>query len=170
MIRYHTWLSGLMVHRDEVSPDPMNPNNGDVDEIVSSILVNGCYRPIYAAKETTHVVAGHNLYAALLELGAAYLPVAWLDGDDAQARRILLADNQIARLARMDDTQLFQLLNWVKETDLGFTGTGWNEDLYERQMALANPPPDIPFFSGHETGESILYEHTCPECGHVWRD
>lgn len=156
MIRYHKALEPLMVPADAVTPDPRNPNNGETDEIMASIQINGCYRPIYAARETGHIVAGHHLYAALLELGADDIPVLWLDGNDEQALRILLGDNQIARLARMDDALLLGLLRDLQDTDLGLLGTGYTDENIDRLLrdhpAEYEPPPEP---------EPL----TCPHCG-----
>ncbi|HEU4913076.1 MAG TPA: ParB N-terminal domain-containing protein [Actinomycetes bacterium] len=156
MIRFHTALESLMVPAESVTPDPRNPNNGETDEIIASIQLSGCYRPVYAARETGHIVAGHHLYAALLELGADHIPVLWLDGDDEQALRILLGDNQIARLARMDDALLLGLLRDLQDTGLGLLGTGYTDESIDRLLrdhpAEYTPPPDP---------EPL----TCPHCG-----
>lgn len=169
MIRYHRWLAPLMVHRDEVSPDPENPNDGDVDEITKSILVNGCYRPIYASRETTHVVAGHNLYQALLGLGETRIPVAWLDGDDEQARRILIGDNWIASLARINETQFLDAIKPLQVSELGLEGTGVTKWDLDRLAAVAAAPLERIRLPKRTRSESFL-EHTCPECGHSWSD
>jgi hypothetical protein len=170
MIRYHGWLDTLMTPSAEVKPDPLNPSNGDVDEIMNSVEVNGCYRPIYAAKETGHIVGGHHLYEALLRLGAHDIPVAWIDGNDEQARRILIGDNQIARLARMDDTRLLQLLDTVKDGEMGFAGTGFNEWSYADLVTATTPSNVGGWFPSAPEAENILRRHECPACGHTWSD
>jgi len=168
-IRYHQALSDLMVPHHEVKPDPLNPNNGDVEALIESITASGCYRPIYASRETKRIVGGHHLYAALLEMGATDIPVLWLDGDDAAARRILAADNQIARLAKMDDAQLLALLNTIRESDLGLFGTGYTQRMYEaiaRDPVPYVPPERLPAVQDIYLG----IHHTCPNCGHEWSD
>lgn len=166
MIRYHRYLAEMMVHRDEITPDPLNDNNGDVDELMESISVNGCYRQIYASAETKHIVGGHTLYQALLEMGATYVPVGWLDGDDEQARRMLVGDNQIARRARPDPALTVQLLNGLRMSEIGLRGSGFTEDDYMRLIAK------VPSMGGgslpqiHEP--AILRQTVCPECGHRW--
>jgi hypothetical protein len=170
MVRFHTWLADLMVHQDEIKPDPLNANLGDTDEIIASIEVSGVYRPIYASRESRHVVAGHHLYAALLEMGQKYVPVAWIDGNDEQARRILIGDNQIARLARMDDTRLLQLLDTVKDGEMGFAGTGFNEWSYADLVTATTPSNVGGWFPSAPEAENILRRHECPSCGHIWSD
>ena len=69
MIRYAPALHDLLRPADEIKPHPRNPNNGDTDALIASILQNGVYRPIFVSAASAHILAGHHLYAALLELG-----------------------------------------------------------------------------------------------------
>jgi hypothetical protein len=169
MIRFDRSLATLMVHKDEIRPDPLNDNNGDVDNLVTSIEVNGCYRPILVNEESKMITAGHTLYAALLELGANYVPVLWGDGDDQAHKRRLITDNQSARLARRDDALTVQLLDEMKETDLGLLGTSFTEDDYVRLM-LSSSPDNFGSWGPSHPDPINLHETTCPECGHTWSD
>jgi len=162
VIRYHTAIEPLLTPVDTVTPDPRNANNGDVDAIIASIIVNGCYRPIYASSLTREIVAGHHLYAALLEMGAGVIPVQWIDGDREQATRILLADNEIARLAKMDYGLLVELLDNLAETEKGLAGTGFTADRHDelRLLALDRGGFHLPEI------EPDPMPHRCPECQH----
>jgi ParB-like chromosome segregation protein Spo0J len=164
VIRYHTAIEPLLTPVDTVTPDPRNANNGDVDAIIASIIVNGCYRPIYASSLTREIVAGHHLYAALLEMGAGVIPVQWIDGDREQATRILLADNEIARLAKMDYGLLVELLDNLAETEKGLAGTGFTADRHDelRLLALDRGGFHLPEI------EPDPMPHRCPECQHEW--
>lgn len=164
MIRYHSALEPFLTPPDTVVPDPRNANNGDVDALIESIIVNGCYRPIYAASETREIVAGHTLYAALMELGAGVIPVQWVDGDREQATRILLGDNEVARLARMDNGLLVSLLDYLAQTDNGLIGTGFTPERHEdlRLLMLDTGGFEVP-----QAGPDPL-PHRCPECHHEW--
>jgi ParB-like chromosome segregation protein Spo0J len=161
MIRYHEAVQDLMVSAEAIQPDPRNPNNGDIDAIIESITVNGVYRPVYAAKATGHIVAGHHLYAALLEMGAQRIPVQWVDGDLEQVTRILLADNQIAKLARQDDAQVIDLLQWLDATERGVLGTGFTDDSINDLRAMNAGGFALP---NHQDP----WPHECPGCGHTW--
>lgn len=124
MIRYHKAVVPLLVDADTIRPHPGNANLGDVDEIIVSITKNGCYRPIYASTDGT-ILAGHHLYAALLDLGATRVPVMFLDTEDGadESVRILLADNKIARAAKMDRHAEMELLKSLDD----YTGSGYSE-------------------------------------------
>lgn len=166
-IRFHGSIVNLLIPAQNIYPDPRNPNNGDVDEITTSILQNGCYRPIYVNKNTRRIVAGHNLYEALLSLGAQEVPVSWVDGDDEDAVRILVADNAIARRGRVDDGLLLTLLEDIVETDAGLRGTGITERGLDqlRELAMPPSPPSLPDIEPLEDSPS---EHECPSCGYKW--
>lgn len=124
MIRFHSAVVPHLVDIERIKPHPGNANNGDVDEIVVSIVTNGCYRPIYASADGT-ILAGHHLYAALLELNASKVPVLFLDTEDTEdeSTRILLGDNKIARQAKMDRHAEMDLLKTLDD----YTGTGYSE-------------------------------------------
>lgn len=162
MIWFHKAVQELLVDADRVHPNPRNANNGDVDAIVESLHINGCYRPIYAASDG-EIVAGHHLYQGLLQEGCTQVPVMFIDGDAAQARRILLGDNQIASLARMDHGLLLDLLEDVMREDESLLGTGFIDDDVVHLKAEQDPKPP----EDHEAFISQT-EITCPECGHSW--
>lgn len=132
-LRYHPGLAPLLEPIERVRPHPENPNNGDVDAIEVSIEVNGMYRPVEAQVSTGFILAGNTTYTACLALDADRIPVVWLDVDDEAALRILLGDNQLARLARIDHGLLAPQLDRLMETELRLLGTGY-----------AEPPPPPP--------------------------
>lgn len=134
-VRYHPALQPLLCDVNLVRPHPENPNNGDQEAIEGSIEVNGMYRPVEAQLSTGYVLAGNTTYAACLALEAEVLPVVWLDVDDEAAVRILLGDNQLARLARMDHGLLQPHLEALLDTDLRLLGTGYPD-------VPSLPPPE----------------------------
>jgi hypothetical protein len=135
-VKYHPSLEPLMEPISALSPHPGNPNNGDYEEIAVSIEVNGMYRPVEAQRSTGFVLAGNTTYAACLLLDATIIPVVWLDVDDIAATRILLGDNQLARLAIMDQALLQPQIATLLETELRLLGTGYTEP--------PPPPPQAP--------------------------
>ena len=164
MLRFHEALEPLMRPAKGIYPDPDNWNQGDVDEIIASILRNGCYRPIIANKDGM-ILAGHHLYAALLELGAVMVPVVHLDVDRVTARRISFADNLIASLARPDEMKMLEGLRWLQENDTSLSGTGSSEDAIEKLAARLLAEQEEPLHFDDETLENTV---VCPNCGHSW--
>lgn len=126
-VKFHPDLEPLLVDINLVRPHPENPSSGDEDEIVTSIEVNGMYRPIYVQQSTCYILAGNTTYAACMNLRALRIPVIWLDVDDEQALRILLGDNELARLAIVDRALLNPLVSRLLETEMRLLGTGYRE-------------------------------------------
>src|SRR5262245_2105499 len=136
-VHLHAAVEPLLVDATRLTPNPENPHDGDTDALLDSLMVNGCYRPVYAHRDGT-ILAGHTLYHVLLSLGADRVPVLWVDADDpATRRRIMLGDNQVARLGRDDDAQVIMLLRDLDTHD-GLIGTGYTpEDLARMEADLA---------------------------------
>ena len=104
---------------------PDNPRQGDIGAIAVSIQENGWYGVIVAQKSTGHVLAGNHRLRAAKKLGMTELPVYWVDVDDTQARKILLADNRTNDLAAYDDGTLAEILAELATTD-DLLGTGYD--------------------------------------------
>ena len=164
MIRFLFDTEGLMTPIGSVSQHPENDNNGDVDEIVASMSTVGVYRPIYASAETGYIVAGNHTYLGMLELGADFVPVIWLQHlTPAMERRILYTDNKIARNARPDPR--------LRGTGLDLRGEQVRRDLDEHGAARRGDRRDEG--RGDEPAqrigrETLQHRIECPECGHQW--
>ena len=97
-----------------------NPRKGNVKELVESLKANGQYKPIVVQKSTNSILAGNHLWKAAKELGWTEIDVVVVDVDDAQAKKIVVADNRLADMGTYDEQALLDLLG---EIDL--TGTGY---------------------------------------------
>lgn len=126
-VKYHDALEPLLHPINLLRPHPENPSNGDQDAVEVSIEISGMYRTVQAQSSTGFILAGNTTYAACLSLGAEVIPVVWLDVDSETAMRILLGDNQIARLALIDQGLLTPVLDALLETELRLLGTGYSE-------------------------------------------
>ena len=135
--RFHEDLAPLMRHIDQVTPAPYNYNNGDVEAVEESIIANGMYRPVFVQKSTGNIIAGNHTWEACKSLGSDVIPVVELDVDDVGARRIMVADNQIARAAQPDNGLLLAILEEMPDPNIG---TGLTEDDIE-QIRLLNEIP-----------------------------
>lgn len=130
-VKFHEALEPLMEPIDSVHPHADNPNNGDIELIAESIVTNGYIAPIVANQNTGDILAGNHRYHALLSLGADIAPIIWVDVDEQQAKKYMLADNKTAQAATIDNTLLLDLLNDLVEHEQGdlnaLVGTGYNE-------------------------------------------
>ena len=165
MLRFRFDTEGLMVPIGRVHQHPQNNNNGDVDEIVASMLRTGVYRPVYASRASGNIVAGNHTYVAMLDLNASHIPVIWLDLDPNEELVILAADNGIARNARLDPGLTAELLDQIIDAypSERLTGTGFTENDY---LSIIKEPAPLRL-SGHGA-ESLVHTIECPECGHSW--
>lgn len=166
MIRFAEQLESLMVDAALVRPHPLNPNNGDVGEILASMERIGCYRPIYASEETGHITGGHHVYAALLEAGFDKVPVVWQRYTPEEELVALAADNQIAKRAMMDPGLELALVEAIHGSGLGLAGSGYEEiDLSRLREEIGDP------FTPEQLGFPIPQDEAsvrCPNCEAVF--
>lgn len=146
-MKFVRWAEGvkpLLVPIDSVRQYDRNPNNGSVDDIIDSIQINGFFTAVTADIDTKMILAGNHRYQALLALGATEIPVIWTKVDADSAKRVLVADNRLSALARMDEHGLAELLQELQETEVGLSGTGFDDASLERlmmELALAEEEP-----------------------------
>ena len=108
---------------DELKPHPANPRHGDVAAIRDSLQANGQYRPIVVNSKTHEILAGNHTFKAAKSLGWKTISVTWVEADEDEALRILLADNRTSDLGSYDDNMLVELLSSLPDLQ----GTGYDE-------------------------------------------
>ena len=117
---------------------PENPRQGDIGAIVTSIEQNGWYGTLIAQKKSRRVLAGNHRLQAALALDMKEVPVYWVDVDDTEAQRILLADNRVSDLATWDDSILVGLLEGLaNDGELlgsGYAGADLDALLYDAAL------------------------------------
>src|SRR6187402_3465513 len=89
---------------DELRVFHKNPRQGDVGAITESLRLNSQFRPIVVNKGTqtgrpNEVLAGNHTLMAACALKWTHVAVTWMDVDDVQADRIVVADNRLSDLA-----------------------------------------------------------------------
>ena len=141
----------------EVEVHPLNPREGDIGAIVSSLEVMGQYRPIVANKKTKHIVSGNHTYQAAVQLGWEKIAVHWIEVDEVEEIKILIVDNRTSDLASYDPQELNKLL-----TSTGLRGTGFTAEEVSEILAGGKSKP------GHQpvgrttirVGEHTMRVHT----------
>lgn len=111
-----------LVPIDAIRPHPDNPNRGNVDAIRESIRISGFYGACTVQRSTGYILAGNHRYQAAVAEGLTHVPVVWKDYDPVEAIRVMLADNEIARLAVTDDDAVEELLEQLGSLE----GTGFD--------------------------------------------
>lgn len=155
-VLYHDDLRPLMRPINTYRPHPENYNNGDVEEVMDSIIHNGMYRPIYVQRSSGFIIAGNHTWLACAELGADEAPFVVLDVDDLTALRILVADNEIARKAKADTGQLVALLERVQSMEGSLMGTGVKDHELEQLKLLNDTPLDAE--TGHKMWPTLCFQ------------
>ena len=112
-----------------------------LEHIVQSIKEHGIYRGVVVAADRV-VLAGHGVLQAAIRLGLQEIPCVLLDveSSDPRAEKLLLGDNEIAKLAKDDDRKKVALLQRIHlRSDL--RGTGFDE-LQLNALRMLTRPPD----------------------------
>jgi len=104
-----------------------------VEHIRQSLRELGQYKNIVARPDGT-LLAGHGVLAAAQAEGQADLAVHIFQGTDAEARKLMVADNELSRLAEDDEAQLATLLKDLDATG-ELPGTGWTGDALQALLA-----------------------------------
>ena len=131
----------------EITEHPDNVNIGNVESVKESIRMNGFYGPVLVQASTGYIIVGNHRFRAARELGLVTVPAVFMDVDEEQAMRIMLADNRTARLGHDDLTALEAALAQLSESDYGLLGTGYTSlDLgklmsHDDKLVLPDPPP-----------------------------
>ena len=105
-----------------------NPNRGDTSAIMESIKRSGQFRPVVVnvgnfTGRKNEILAGNHTYMAMRKLGREEILASFVDVDDEQAARIVLADNETAAKGRTDDSIVADLLQSLPD----YIGTGYTE-------------------------------------------
>jgi hypothetical protein len=172
-VRFSPGIEAMLEPVGAVRPADRNPNNGDVEAIAESIIINGFQVPVIARRDTGEIVAGNHRYYALLRLGATQVPVIWTDMDDAAAARFLVADNRLARLGRDDPSQLLEMLTELSASPLGLAGTGFDAGFIDYLTDITGGPLDLSGVDERDfEAEATMFAKqtgrvlSCPQCGH----
>lgn len=166
-------LDDLGVHyalMNEINLHPDNANVGNVDAIVESIRVNGFYAPIIVQATTGYIIAGNHRFQAAQKLGFEQVPVVYLDVNDDEAKRIMVADNRTTRLGHDDTELLTSLLEDLGDSELGLMGTGYSHadlqtliDAADKFDPVFQPEPTEQ--GGHSTDDSAYQVEVIPGAG-----
>jgi hypothetical protein len=143
----------------ELKMHPQNYRKHPEDQLVhieASLRRHGFYRPVVVARDMT-ILAGHGVVEAAIRVGLEVAPVVRLDldPDSPPALKILAGDNEVGRMADVDDRALSELLRGVAENDLeGLLGTGFDDAALSALVMVTRPKDEIEDFSAaqHWTG------------------
>lgn len=119
----------------DLKPHPKNYRkhlDDQLQHIIASIEINGIYRNIVISSDD-YILAGHGVAEACAKMGIKEIPVVKLSipHDHPKALKVLAGDNEVTKLAEVDDRLLSEILKDIKMED-DLLGTGFDD------MMLAN--------------------------------
>ena len=132
-------------------PHPRNYRDHPEEQIthlMASIREHGIYRNIVIARDGT-ILAGHGVVKAIQKMKWETVPVVRLDiaPDDARALRLVAGDNEIWRLAEINDRALTELLKEVRTLDdVGLLGTGFDDQMLSALVMVTRGRDEIADF------------------------
>lgn len=153
---------------DGLKTHPSNPRKGDLSAITRSIEINGFYGSIVAQKSTGYILAGNHRYMAAKANKAKEVPVIWVDVDDDEAKRIMLADNRTSDLGGYDEDALAELLRDVNAT-LSLDGTGYTEADLDALLGEDGAGDDRQEGEDRVSEADALREKWGTERGQIWQ-
>jgi ParB-like chromosome segregation protein Spo0J len=154
-----------MVAVDQVQPHPRNPNRGDADAVAESIDAIGFYGALIVHGPTGNILAGSHRWVAAQTEGLAELPALVYDVDEDTAERIMVGDNEFARMARWDMAGLVSVLTDLSASPAQLAATGFDQSRFAELVAKMTPaPPDQ--FPGFD--DDLPTSYRCPSCGYEW--
>lgn len=154
-------------------PFPGNPRRGNVDAIRASIRANGFFGALVVRRSTREILAGNHRFLAGVAEGMTKFPVNFVDVDEVQARKILLADNRTGDLGSYDENALADILRSLSatadEVESAIAGTGYSVDEVAAILdSAAAPLPGAPPAEFPAFGDDLPTQHRCPKCAYVW--
>ncbi|MFE9742939.1 DUF4417 domain-containing protein [Streptomyces sp. NPDC006477] len=116
-----------------LNPYYRNPRVGDVEKVAESLGENGQFKPIVVnTGEKTgrprEILGGNHTWLASRKLGWKEIFVAWVNVDEVEAKKIVLADNGTSDGSTYDDSILTELLAGIKDAGASLIGTTYTDD------------------------------------------
>lgn len=159
-VEFYDALEALFVPIDSITPHPENYNNGDVEKIMESILANGMFDVLKVQESTGYIAAGNHTWEACKQLGAQVIPAVFNAMDDMTTKRVMIAHNWIAGLARPDSGALLSLVDQIADAEGSIAGIGMEERDRENLRLLADIPLEHDEFGSWPTLSITMPPHT----------
>lgn len=124
-------------------PHPQNPNKHPDKQIalLSKVIRHTGWRsPIIVSKKTGFIVSGHGRLEAAKLLNITQVPIDEQDfANEADEYAHLLADNRIAELSDLSNSETAEILTKLKEDKFDLEITGYTEQELEAMVELSKP-------------------------------
>jgi ParB-like chromosome segregation protein Spo0J len=138
---------------------PGNPRKGNVQAIADSLRENGQFQPIIIQRSTGYILAGNHTWKAARGLGWDSIDAVYVDVNETEAKKIILAANKTSDLGSYDNAELAKLL---KSLDGDLAGAVWTPGEADALLAMfAEPEISAPAASefAPEPFEPVIMDH-----------
>lgn len=156
-------LRSLAVPVDSLTPNPVNPRQGDIGAVSASLKRFGQRKPLVAQAKTMIVYAGNHTLAAAKALGWSHIAAVEIDADQTDLTAFGIADNRTSDLGTYDEAMLADLLKALAQ-DGQLEGTGYDGEDVDRLLQDVNSQggPGEHERQGQSDRKAPV---TCPACG-----
>lgn len=135
-----------MVPINSIAPHPKNPNKNDISRIEASIGKRGFYGLVIVQQSTMFILAGEHRWRALLRRNNTKVRVGIIDVDDETAIEILLSDNKLNHLGKLDaaiSVDIIQELCGPSPDNDELFDLGYSEISYQLLLDALDDTPSI---------------------------
>lgn len=133
----------------DLVPHPRNYQSHPADQlehIKASLESHGLYRSIVVASDG-YILAGHGVVEAAKALGWTEIECKVVDVEHnaPKAIQILIGDNEIGKLAQIDDRELTELLKEIADRDdeIDLLGTGFDKEVLANLLMISRPASEV---------------------------
>jgi hypothetical protein len=112
----------------ELTPHPLNANQGDVGLVSQLLADNGFAGAVLAQESTGLIIDGETRWRSAQADGMDTIPVLFLDVDDDTRDRLLASINESTRRGVNDESKLVTLLKGLAVTPKGLRGAAFDGD------------------------------------------
>lgn len=165
-----------MVAIADLKPHPQNPNTHperQVKILAKLLAYHGWRKAIVVSATSGYITRGHGAVEAAKYAGETHVPVDRQEYDSPTDELAdVIADNQVAKLSKIDETRLKLNLDSLSDVDVALDVAGFDQEAItdlEIQLDKLNDERKGSSGSGDQgSGSKDPKIITCPECGHQW--
>ena len=147
---------------EKIVPNPKNPNKHGVNQIsllAKVIQAQGWRKAITVSTRSGFIVSGHGRLKAAYEAGLDFAPIEYQNyATEAEEYADLIADNRLAELSEIDESQLAGLLREM-EGEIDLEMTGYEEAEFEKLLSAFEGEID----NGPQYGDESYEDDEYPE-------
>jgi ParB-like chromosome segregation protein Spo0J len=148
---------------ESLKPHPQNTRKSNMHVIKESIAHNGFYGAVSVQASTSRIIAGEHRWRAAKQQGAKEIPALFIDCDDEEAKRILIADNRSSDLGDHDERRLESLLEELAATREGLLGTGFGPSALSAEgESAARSPVTVKSWDSRALRLNAIFSFSAP--------